>query len=352
MRKTTNRFVTRHINGPFLVIGTKSVISSWMNEFKKFCPTMKVVELTGDKNTRAMKIKRMEDNHNEWDVCVTTFETIFNEIFFRRQQWQYVVIDEGHRLHNEKSLFCKLIREVPSKNRLLLTGTPLQNSLRHLWTMLNYLMPHIFNETDIFDCHFDEEEHMKCIKAILQPFFLRRVKADVEVSLLPKIEHKLFVRLTKLQRDTYIQSFERSYYKCNREILQNLRKIANHPYLVPGVEPGPPYESHGVHLINTSGKMMVLDKLLHHLNSNGSRVLLFSQCVDMLDIIEDYLDWRRYIYRRLDGKTSYWSRAKDIDEFNARNSRIFIYIISTRAGALGKTIPFSHDFKLTEIPSN
>lgn len=96
------------------------------------------------------------------------------------------------------------------------------------------------------------------------------------------------------------------------------------------------YEVHGDHLINTSGKMMALDKLLKQLKSNGSRVLLFSQFVDMLDIIEDYLDWQKYEYRRLDGQASFLKRAKDIEDFNAENSKIFIYILTTQAGALGE----------------
>lgn len=295
---------------------------------------MSVVELTGDKGFRSAQIASMEEDRTKWDACVTTFEMIRREPFFRRHQWNYVVIDEGHLLANEKSISSKLIREMQSKNRLLLTGTPLQKNVRELWALLNYLMPDIFDETQFSDFE-DDDESMESTKAILQPFFLRRVKADVEASLLPKIEHKLFVGLTKLQRNTYINVTENSRNKSKAWHLQSLRKIANHPYLIRGVEPGPPYKEHGEHLIKTSGKMMVLDKLLIDLKSSGSRVLLFSQSVEMLDIIEDYLDWRKYIYRRLDGETGFTKRANDIDEFNAPNSRIFIFIISTHAGALG-----------------
>lgn len=296
---------------------------------------MKVIELTGDKHTRANLINRMKTEGFKWDVCVTAIETILTDPFFRHHQWHYVVIDEAHRLRNENTIFGKLVRQMPSRSRLLLTGTPLQNNLHELWALLNYLMPDVFTDSNTF--HARDEESMKSMKSILQPFFLRRIKADVEASLLPKIENNLFVGLTKLQRDTYIKTVDKLVvFSSQSQTLQVLRKIANHPYLISGVEPGPPYQDHGDHLINTSGKMMVLDKLLTDLKSNGSRVLLFSQFVDMLNIIEDYLDWRGYQYRRLDGRTSYAKRANDIDDFNAPNSNIFIYILSTQAGSLGK----------------
>lgn len=295
---------------------------------------MKVIEVSGDKQTRVTIISQMQTKGLKWDVCVTTFDTILSDAFFRHQHWHYVVIDEAHRLKNEKTVFGKLVREMPSKHRLLLTGTPLQNNLHELWALLNYLMPDIFSDSKTFDA--PDEQTMKSIKSILQPFFLRRIKADVEGSLLPKIESNLFVGLTKLQRDTYIKTIDKHSLRSQSEKLQDMRKIANHPYLIHGVEPGPPYQDHGDHLITTSGKMMALDELLKHLKLNGSRVLVFSQFVDMLDILEDYLDWRKYQYRRLDGQTSYSQRANDIEEFNAANSQIFIYILSTHAGSLGK----------------
>lgn len=204
-----------------------------MNEFKKFCPSITVIELSGGKPTRAMMIKKMETRQIKWDVCLTTFQMILNDEFFRRYQWYYVVIDEGHILKNENAVLGKLIRKVPSKNRLLLTGTPLHNNLHELYSLLNFLMPDIFSSSDAFDAH--DEESLKCIKSILQPFFLRRIKADVETSLLPKIEHKLFVGLTKLQRDTYINIIDKSNFKSFSEKLSDLRKIANHPYLINGV---------------------------------------------------------------------------------------------------------------------
>lgn len=172
---------------------------------------------------------------------------------------------------------------------------------------------------------------------------LRRIKAEVETSLLPKNEIKLFIGMTSLQRDTYkkvlrkdiqvIRQGELSKKKINK-IVMELRKVANHPYLIEGIEPEP-YTT-DQHLVDSCGKMIVLDQLLSKLKSQGSRVVFFSQFVIVLNIIEDYLMWKGYKYLRLDGSTGQEERANGIDQFNEENSDIFIYIISTRAGGLGK----------------
>lgn len=224
--------------------------------------------------------------------------------------------------------------------------------MHELWALLNFLLPDVFASADDFDTWFDSDDCLRGdndivhrLRDILRPFMLRRIKAEVEKSLLPKIELKLFVGLTPLQRETYKKVLAKEITQLNQMgeettkalvmIMQELRKVANHPYLIDGVEPGPPYTT-DQHLIDSCGKMMVLDKLLTKLKSQGSRVVLFSQFVIMLDILEDYMNWRGHEYRRLDGNTAYEDRASGIDDFNAENSSVFVYIISTRAGGLGK----------------
>lgn len=217
--------------------------------------------------------------------------------------------------------------------------------------MLNYLLPDIFASSDDFDTWFDSDnclsgndEIVNRLHTILRPFMLRRIKSEVEKSLLPKIELKLFVGLTTLQRETYkkvlmkdvqtLNAMGQASQKAINSILMELRKAANHPYLIDGVEPGPPYITNQ-QLVNSCGKMMVLDKLLAKLQSQGSRVVLFTQFVIVLDLLEDYLVWRDYKYCRLDGSTAFEDRTRSIDEFNAPNSEKFVFILSTRAGGLG-----------------
>jgi SWI/SNF-related matrix-associated actin-dependent regulator of chromatin subfamily A member 5 len=261
-----------------------------------------------------------------------------------------MVIDEAHRIKNEKSKLSEILREFKTTNRLLLTGTPLQNNLHELWALLNFLLPDIFNSADDFDSWFDANECIgdkaiiERLHNILKPFLLRRLKSEVEKRLLPKKEVKIFVGLAKMQRDWYTKILMKDIDIVNgagktekmrlQNILMQLRKCCNHPYLFDGAEPGPPYTT-DYHLIENCGKMIVLDKLLRKLQEQGSRVLIFSQMTRQLDILEDYCMWRGYQYCRLDGQTAHEDRTQMIMDYNAENSSKFIFMLSTRAGGLG-----------------
>ncbi len=191
-----------------------------------------------------------------------------------------------------------------------------------------------------------QEAMMQQLRKLLQPFLLRRLKADVEHSLKPKKEVNLYVGLSAMQRRWYQKILERDLEAVNGlsrgkegktrllNIVMQLRKCANHPYLFDGAEPGPPYTT-DAHLVDNCGKMVVLDKLLARMKANGSRVLLFSQMSRMLDIFEDYCGWRGYEYCRIDGQTAHTDRITAIDEFNRPDSEKFIFLLTTRAGGLG-----------------
>lgn len=294
----------------------------------------------------------MQNPRVDWDVCVTTFEMVnVEKNFLKRIHWHYIVVDEGHRMKNEFTLFSQTLRLMKADNRLIITGTPLQNTLHELWALLNYIMPHMFASSTDFDSWFDSDDCLAGnddvvdrLKKILEPFMLRRIKAEVEKSLLPKLEVKLFVGLTALQREVYSKVLRKEIFQSNSQgekslkainmIMMEVRKAANHPYLIDNIEPTPHVTDEN--LIKCCGKMMVLDKLLNKLKEQGSRVLIFSQFTIMLDILDDYLNFRGHSYRRLDGSTSHEQRAVEIDEFNAPDSDIFVYLISTRAGGLGK----------------
>ena len=204
-------------------------------------------------------------------------------------RWEYIVVDEAHRIKNEDSSLSKIIRLFYSRNRLLITGTPLQNNLHELWALLNFLLPDVFGDSDQFDEAFDnqnseeldeeEEKQRRQDKAVselhqlLSPFLLRRVKADVEKSLLPKIETNVYIGMTDMQVEWYKRLLEKDIDAVNgvvgkREgktrllnIVMQLRKCCNHPYLFDGAEPGPPYTT-DEHLVYNSGKMIILDKML------------------------------------------------------------------------------------------
>ena len=343
----------KHIDGPYLIVVPKSTLDNWRREFNKWTPEVDVVVLQGDKESRHDLVENTI-LQCKFDVLITSYEMVIREKnVLKRFAWEYIVIDEAHRIKNEESALSQIIRLFYSRHRLLITGTPLQNNLHELWALLNFLLPDIFGDSEIFDEWFeqnnseeDQEVLVQQLHAVLNPFLLRRVKADVEKSLLPKIETNVYVGMTDMQLQWYKSLLERDIDAVNgavgkREgktrllnIVMQLRKCCNHPYLFEGAEPGPPYTT-DEHLVYNAGKMIVLDKLLKRLKEKGSRVLIFSQMSRMLDILEDYCYFREYQYCRIDGSTAHEDRIEAIDEFNKPNSEKFVFLLTTRAGGLG-----------------
>ncbi|XP_021935559.1 chromatin-remodeling complex ATPase chain Iswi isoform X2 [Zootermopsis nevadensis] len=340
----------RNIPGPHIVIVPKSTLANWMNEFMKWVPSLRAVCLIGDQEARNIFIRETL-MPGEWDVCVTSYEMVIKEKgVFKKFNWRYMVIDEAHRIKNEKSKLSEIVREFKTTNRLLLTGTPLQNNLHELWSLLNFLLPEVFTSSDDFDAWFNTNNFLgdatlvERLHAVLRPFLLRRLKSEVEKRLKPKKELKIYVGLSKMQREWYTKVLMKDIDIVNgagkiekmrlQNILMQLRKCSNHPYLFDGAEPGPPYTT-DEHLVYNCGKMVILDKLLPRLQEQDSRVLIFSQMTRMLDILEDYCHWRLYSYCRLDGQTPHEDRQRQINEFNAPGSEKFIFMLSTRAGGLG-----------------
>ena len=246
---------------------------------------------------------------------------------------------------------AQIIRLFNSRNRLLITGTPLQNNLHELWALLNFLLPDVFGEAEAFDQWFskqddDQDTVVQQLHKVLRPFLLRRVKSDVEKSLLPKKEVNLYVGMSEMQIKWYQKILTKDIDAVNgaagkREsktrllnIVMQLRKCCNHPYLFDGAEPGPPYTT-DEHLVNNAAKMVMLDKLLKRLHARGSRILIFSQMSRVLDILEDYSVMRGYQYCRIDGSTAHEDRIAAIDEYNRPGSEKFLFLLTTRAGGLG-----------------
>ncbi|KAH0513401.1 putative global transcription activator SNF2L1 [Microtus ochrogaster] len=268
----------------------------------------------------------------------------------RGLNWLISLYENGVNGILADEMLSEIVREFKSTNRLLLTGTPLQNNLHELWALLNFLLPDVFNSADDFDSWFDtknclgDQKLVERLHAVLKPFLLRRIKTDVEKSLPPKKEIKIYLGLSKMQREWYTKILMKDIDILNSSgkmdkmrllnILMQLRKCCNHPYLFDGAEPGPPYTT-DEHIVSNSGKMVALDKLLARIKEQGSRVLIFSQMTRLLDILEDYCMWRGYEYCRLDGQTPHEEREGAIEAFNAPNSSKFIFMLSTRAGGLG-----------------
>ncbi|VDK66812.1 unnamed protein product [Anisakis simplex] len=279
----------KNASGPHLVITPKSTLQNWINEFEKWCPSLKAIALIGHAEARSELIRDVIIPGG-WDVLVTSYEMVLREkSLLRKYVWKYLVIDEAHRIKNEHSKLSEIVREFKSKNRLLITGTPLQNNLHELWALLNFLLPDMFAFASDFDNWFTTNEMIgnqdlvSRLHRVLKPFLLRRLKSDVEKSLLPKKEVKVYVGLSKMQREWYTKILMKDIDVVNgagklekariMNILMHLRKCCNHPYLFDGAEPGPPYTT-DQHLVDNSGKMVLLDKLLQKLKEQGLCQLL------------------------------------------------------------------------------
>lgn len=340
----------RGITGPHIVIVPKSTLHNWQNEFRRFCPTIKTIKFHGNQEERGYQRDTMT-RAGTFDVCITSYEMVIKEKnHFRKFHWRYVIIDEAHRIKNENSMLSKVVRLMRTNYRLLITGTPLQNNLHELWALLNFLLPEVFASSEKFEEWFSigdggkekEAEVVQQLHKVLRPFLLRRVKSDVERGLPPKKETILKIGMSEMQRKWYAALLQKDIEALNGgadrsrllNVVMQLRKCCNHPYLFQGAEPGPPYIT-GEHLVESSGKLVLLDKLLVRLQERGSRVLVFSQMTRMLDILEDYCLYRRYGYCRIDGNTSGDDREAMIDDFNREGSEKFIFLLSTRAGGLG-----------------
>ncbi|XP_047311709.1 ISWI chromatin-remodeling complex ATPase CHR11-like [Impatiens glandulifera] len=338
----------RGITGPHMVVSPKSTLGNWMKEIKRFCPVLRAIKFLGNPDER----KHIRENllvAGKFDVCVTSFEMAIKEKATLRQfSWRYIIIDEAHRIKNENSLLSKTMRLYKTNYRLLITGTPLQNNLHELWSLLNFLLPEIFSSSETFDEWFqisadnDQQEVVQQLHKVLRPFLIRRLKSDVEKGLPPKKETILKVGMSQIQKQFYKGLLQKDLEVVNAggerkrllNIAMQLRKCCNHPYLFQGAEPGPPYTT-GEHIITSAGKMVLLDKLLPKLKERDSRVLIFSQMTRLLDILEDYLLYRGHQYCRIDGNTGGDDRDASIEVFNKPGSEKFVFLLSTRAGGLG-----------------
>ncbi|KAI9337226.1 SNF2 family N-terminal domain-containing protein [Obelidium mucronatum] len=341
------------ICGKHLIIVPKSTLHNWMSEIKRWVPTLVPFLFHGDKEARVALVRDHMVPGN-FEVCVTSYEMcLLEKSAFRKISWECLVIDEAHRIKNENSSLSQIVREFSCRNRLLITGTPLQNNLHELWALLNFLLPDIFSSSEDFENWFqsqngDQDQVVQQLHKVLRPFLLRRIKADVEKSLLPKKRTNLYVGMSTMQRKWYQKILEKDIDAVNgslggrkdagktrlQNIVMQLRKCCNHPYLFDGAEPGPPFTT-DEHLVDNAGKMAILDKLLVRMKASGSRVLLFSQMSRMLDILEDYCVFRGFDYCRIDGNTAHEDRISSIDEYNAPDSKKFIFLLTTRAGGLG-----------------
>ncbi|KAF7652709.1 hypothetical protein LDENG_00093500 [Lucifuga dentata] len=348
--------------GLFLVLSPLSVMENWRIEMERFAPSLTVLCYKGDKERRA-EIQSETDNL-DFHVLLTTYELCLKDAsFLRRWKWKVLVVDEAHRLKNQKSLLHKTLTQFSAGFRVLLTGTPIQNNLQEVYSLLNVIQPNIFTaeETDSFVSHYSnvrtQPDLARELQSVLEPFLLRRVKSEVALDLPKKSELVLYHGMTALQKKYYKAILMKDLEAFGNEqgskvrllnILMQLRKCVDHPYLFDGIEPEP-FEM-GEHLVEASGKLCLLDSMLAYLHKGGHRVLLFSQMTRMLDILQDYMEYRGYSYERLDGSVRGEERNLAIKNFSSKD--IFVFLLSTKAGGVGMNLTAADTVIFTDSDFN
>ncbi|XP_024143403.1 chromodomain-helicase-DNA-binding protein 3 isoform X1 [Oryzias melastigma] len=364
-------FKEGHTKGPFLVSAPLSTIINWEREFEMWAPDFYVVTYTGDKDSRAIirenefsfddtavkggkkAFKLRREAPIKFHVLLTSYELVtIDQTALKSIDWACLVVDEAHRLKNNQSKFFRRLNDYKIDYKLLLTGTPLQNNLEELFHLLNFLTPNRFNNLEGFLEEFadiSKEDQIKKLHDLLGPHMLRRLKADVFKNMPAKTELIVRVELSPMQKKYYKLILTKNFEALNSKgggnqvsllnIMMDLKKCCNHPYLFPVASmeaqktPSGAYE--GSALTKASGKLTLLQKMLRKLKEQGHRVLVFSQMTKMLDLLEDFLDYEGYKYERIDGGITGALRQEAIDRFNAPGACQFCFLLSTRAGGLG-----------------
>ena len=347
---------------PSLVVVPNSTCANWRREIKQWAPSLRVVTYFGSSDARRLS-KRYElfprqDNDLSCHVVVTSYDAAQDSEFrkvFRKVSWQALVVDEGQRLKNDKNLLYHSLGAMKVPFKVLLTGTPLQNNARELFNLLQFL------DTALDAAKLEEEyteltkDNVRRLHDMLRPFFLRRTKAQV-LTFLPAMAQIIVpVTLTVLQKKLYksilarnpdllkavFGGTKRALAKTDRaslnNILMQLRKCLCHPFVYNREIEERSSNTMVLHrnLVEASSKLQLLEVMLPKLQERGHRVLIFSQFLNMLDMVEDFLDGLGLFYQRLDGSMGSLQKQKRIDEFNAPDSRLFAFLLSTRAGGVG-----------------
>eukprot|EP00762_Andalucia_godoyi_P008418 ANDGO_04672.mRNA.1 Protein let-418 len=393
-------FHNEGLSGPFLVVAPLSCLANWERELAKWCPDMPSVVYAGDKESRSILQKHCfyapahmstgkprSGRSLRFRILLTSYEHALHLPLSSSTLYHGLIVDEAHRLKSATSKLTDALNQVVTAHRVLLTGTPLQNNLQELLNLLEFLDRHKFSRYSQDRIRgVPEAELVHAIQEDLGQHLLRRTKKDVltgEMELPPLIETVVRVDLSPLQRMFYRQILTKSFPCLGKSssdkqmfnVVMQLRKCCNHPYLFEGAEPEhdtnvsklpdsslnpsnwrlkiPEVEGYlksanpsfgadalGLHgLISASGKLALLDTLLRELRGRGHRVLCYSQMTHMLDILEDYCRLVGHAYERIDGDTPHSMRQVRIDRFNAPNSRVFIFLLSTRTGGVGINLP-------------
>lgn len=339
--KPKTKVVSNPIKTSLLVVPT-SLIYNWINEAKKFTPNLKVFIHTGQSRLK-------ENEHFEkYDLILSTYGTVRNdEELFINFRFHYIILDESQNIKNPHSQVSKTLRNLNADNRLVLTGTPVENSIRDLWSQISFVNPGLlgglkfFEDTYVTPIERDHDEaKLAELKTLIKPFILRRTKQQVAKELPEKTEQVLYCDMTPEQETVYEElksQFRNQVLETIEEVginkarfniiagLTKLRQLANHPYLV-----DKNYEG-------SSGKFIELLNRTRTAIESGHKILIYSQFVQQLQIIKQAFDKEGLDYCYFDGSYSSKERQKQVKLFQ-ETPEIPIFLVSLKAGGVGLTL--------------
>lgn len=325
---------------PNLVICPTSVVFNWESEIQKFVPGLKCLKLAG------VERKDFFKDIEKYDVVITSYALVRRDIDeLQKHSFRYIILDESQNIKNADSMTAQSVKKLNSTHKLALSGTPIENKLEELWSVFDFLMPGFLFEENEFNYRYvtpiterDDKTVEKRLKSQIYPFILRRMKRDVAKDLPDKVENIAYCELTPEQKDFYLEVLDSTKEELFKSIEQNgleksrlsifsallrLRQICCHPKL---------YDKDGIKGQIHSGKFEQLKSMLEQIIAEKHRVLLFSQFVDMLDIIKAWLVREGIKHEYLTGSTK--NRGEIVERFNS-DPTIPIFLVSLKAGGTG-----------------
>ena len=354
------------VPGPFLVVSPLSCIPHWERELAGWAPSLSVLTYQGRAGDREALFeyefwyKDEEKNQlnlpgvAKFDVLLVSYEmAVLGQAHLRMVPFRIGIFDEAHRLKNRVSRIAEILNTFRIEHKILLTGTPLQNSIEELFALLSFIQPWRFTDEVAFLAEYgkmERQEDVAKIQALLRPLMLRRMKEDVEASIPLREETIIEVALSPVQKRYYRAILERNLtylagggggaagLSSLANAMMELRKVCMHPFLIEGAEEaltrGADY--HYV-LTHVSSKLLLVDKLLRKLREDTTphRVLIFSQMTRMLDLMETLLEAHSYPWERIDGRVRGDLRQAAIDRFCDKGRDAFVFLLCTRAGGVG-----------------
>lgn len=350
--------------GPCLIVCPTTVMHQWVRELHLWWPPFRVCILHSSGSHQGSRDTLIRTMGRSNGILVTSYSGVLShKDELLGQNFDYVVLDEGHKIRNPDAQVTLAVKQFATAHRLILSGSPLQNNLRELWSLFDFIYPGKLGTLPVFMAQFSVPITMggysnatrsqvatahKCatvLRDTINPYLLRRLKSDVKshINLPAKNEQVLFCRLTDVQRDmyrTYINSTDvKNILDGRLQVflgLIALRKMCNHPDLYDGGPKNnhPSEADQRFGYWKRSGKMIVVEALLKLWKKQGHKVLLFTQSRKMLTILQAFLHYRDYSHVKLDGSTPIASRQTLIHKFNT-SPDLFVFVLTTRVGGLG-----------------